>query len=74
MKSGPCRGCPDRTVTCHGFCEKYQAWKKEHDEAMEWLKEQNSIPTSDRAKRAAYDKILRTARGLEKKRRKYDNH
>ena len=24
----PCKGCDDRTLTCHGFCEKYKGWKK----------------------------------------------
>lgn len=71
-KSGPCRGCPDRTVTCHGFCKKYQDWKKEHDEAMEWLKDKNSSPTSEGAKRAYDELALRRSRGLEKKRRKYE--
>lgn len=71
-KSGPCRGCPDRTVTCHGFCKRYQDWKKEHDDAMEWLKEKNSIPTSESARRACYDKIKRALKGYEKKRRKYE--
>ena len=75
MNRSPCmRDCPDRTATCHGGCEKYKAWKKEHDEAMEWLKEKNTVITSERAKRAYHEKIMRTARGLEKKRRKYDKY
>lgn len=23
----PCKGCADRTVDCHGKCQKYNAWK-----------------------------------------------
>lgn len=28
----PCKGCDERTVTCHGTCEKYLAWRKDLDE------------------------------------------
>lgn len=24
----PCKGCTDRTVTCHAMCERFEAWKK----------------------------------------------
>ena len=71
-KSGPCLKCTDRTITCHVVCKKYQAWKKEHDDVQEWLKDKNSSPTSDGAKRAYDDKAMRRSRGLEKKRRKYE--
>ncbi len=28
----PCaKDCPDRSITCHGKCERYAAWKKEVD-------------------------------------------
>ena len=30
-KDNPCYGCPDRTMTCHGDCEKY-AQKQARDE------------------------------------------
>ena len=36
----PCRGCTDRTITCHGVCERYQEWKKENDAEKKWLREQ----------------------------------
>lgn len=73
MNRSPCkRDCPDRTATCHGGCEKYKAWKIEHDTEMKWLKEQNASPTSEACKQGFYEKIKRTARGLEKKRRKYE--
>ena len=28
----PCNGCTRRPFLCHGFCEEYQAWKKEREE------------------------------------------
>ena len=28
----PCKGCENRTVTCHGTCKGYQEWKQWHDE------------------------------------------
>ena len=28
----PCKGCTERKLTCHGFCEKYKAWKAKIDE------------------------------------------
>ena len=28
----PCKDCYNRTITCHGVCEGYQAWKAERDE------------------------------------------
>lgn len=27
----PCRGCEERSVECHAKCERYGAWKAEHD-------------------------------------------
>ena len=26
----PCHGCDDRSVGCHGECEKYEEYKKTH--------------------------------------------
>ena len=32
----PCKDCFEkRKLGCHGFCEEYQAWKKDHEEALE---------------------------------------
>lgn len=28
----PCRGCTDRTVRCHTYCERYLAFRKEQEE------------------------------------------
>lgn len=27
-----CKDCPDRTIGCHGSCERYEAQRKEFDE------------------------------------------
>ena len=43
----PCKGCTDRTVTCHGVCKRYQKWKKELDETNKWLREQ--LPATSEA-------------------------
>ena len=31
----PCKDCKDRTEKCHGKCERYREWKKEHEKAMQ---------------------------------------
>lgn len=36
----PCKGCQDRTITCHGGCKRYQEWKSEHEKKQEWLRSQ----------------------------------
>ena len=36
--SCPCKGCQERTDTCHGTCEKYKSWKAEHEKKKEWLR------------------------------------
>lgn len=40
----PCKGCNDRTVTCHGACKKYSEWKEWHDEVNKVkAREQNAL-------------------------------
>ena len=39
----PCHGCDRRTITCHGVCKEYEAWKKENEDRKEWLKNQRPI-------------------------------
>lgn len=34
MNYTPCHGCPERVVGCHGKCEKYAAYRQEHDERL----------------------------------------
>ena len=32
----PCeKDCSERSITCHGTCEKYISWKKDHDKRKE---------------------------------------
>lgn len=35
----PCKGCKERTETCHGSCELYKAWKAEYGEYIKAVKE-----------------------------------
>ncbi len=35
MKAAPCFGCKKRTKLCHGSCEKYREWRKEHAKEVE---------------------------------------
>ena len=47
MKASPCKGCPDRTLTCHSVCRRYEDWKIEKAAQQDWLREQNSVAVSD---------------------------
>ena len=58
----PCRGCPDRTITCHGVCERYQDWKKNYDDERRWIREQMPIPSERMLKKKDIE-IKRKARG-----------
>ena len=31
----PCRACSDRTIGCHGKCEKYIQWSQEQEKLRE---------------------------------------
>jgi len=33
-KAGPCKDCDRRTITCHGECAEYLAYRKVCEEAM----------------------------------------
>ena len=45
MMSCPCKDCFRRTVTCHGFCKEYKAWKAEADRRSETrLKAREGLP------------------------------
>ena len=37
--TGPCLNCADRHQACHGSCEKYKAWKEQHDQEIADLAE-----------------------------------
>lgn len=42
----PCKDCADRSIACHGSCEKYKTWSAEEQQKKEWLKEKNTYTTS----------------------------
>lgn len=46
----PCKGCEDRTITCHGVCRHYQEWRKELDETNKWLREHTPITSPEGVK------------------------
>ena len=39
----PCKDCLDRTVTCHGVCQRYAEWKKEREQVSKWLRDQKPV-------------------------------
>ena len=58
----PCKGCTDRTITCHSVCNKYIDWKKNKDEENNWLIRQRPIMSEDGKKRLE-KQMRRKARG-----------
>jgi hypothetical protein len=68
----PCKGCTDRTVTCHGVCKRYEEWKKEHEIKKKWLRDQAPY-TSEGALKGHRERIRKIQRGQLKSRTKnYD--
>ena len=45
MKKCPCKDCDHRTLTCHGFCKGYQAWKEELRQTKKWLRGYDRVIT-----------------------------
>lgn len=43
----PCKGCDKRTLTCHGVCLEYEAWKIERAAINDYNREQNAVHLSD---------------------------
>ncbi len=43
MSINPCKGCEDRHYLCHSTCEKYIAWKQEHDELKAKIKAEKNL-------------------------------
>ena len=39
--NAPCKSCIDRCLMCHASCEKYRAYKLEHDRTKEIMKNEN---------------------------------
>ena len=56
----PCKGCQDRSVTCHGDCEKYKAWKIEDRAVKEYLRKTNANNVSDRYLKQCWRNMRRT--------------
>ena len=58
----PCRGCEDRTMTCHGVCQRYQDWKQNHEDERRWNREQLPIISEAMIKKH-HNNVRRKARG-----------
>lgn len=60
-KRPPCYpDCPERTITCHQFCQRYKDWKKEDQKRTaekNAAKEIQWITYTDRAKKAQHKRI-----------------
>ena len=58
----PCKECNNRTISCHGVCEEYKAWKKDHEDRTRWLREQRP-PINDQGRKGKIRKMVEKARG-----------
>ena len=43
----PCKGCTERTLTCHGVCHRYEDWKIERAAINDYNREQNKVYISE---------------------------
>ena len=59
----PCKGCTDRTVTCHAMCERFEAWRKMKDEAIEARARMNENAISRKGLRAIWKGMRYGRRG-----------
>lgn len=39
FRNNPCQNCSDRTLGCHGKCEKYKEAKATHEEMKETIRQ-----------------------------------
>lgn len=68
----PCKGCENRTITCHGVCRKYEEWKIYNEDRKKWLKDQSQY-VNEGAVKGGLKNIKERARGWGKRRVKnYD--
>ena len=67
MKAGPCKGCLDRKLGCHGVCVAYQDWKIERAAELDWLAEQRPQHREHVRKREDMN-LRKAARGWGRKR------
>lgn len=45
--AAPCNHCPDRHISCHGKCEKYNAFRKEREEYLKFVHEKKNYLDAD---------------------------
>jgi len=61
----PCYGCQERTVGCHGTCEKYKAWDgKRQAEKLERFRRISILHEADKRKSAAVSHYKRRGRQI----------
>ena len=59
----PCCGCQERTVGCHGTCERYKAWNgKRQAERQERIRRTSILHEADKRKSAAVSHYKRRGR------------
>ena len=59
----PCCGCQERTVGCHGTCERYKAWDgKRQAEKLERFRRTSILHEADKRKSAAVSHYKRRGR------------
>ena len=65
----PCRGCPDRTLTCKaaGQCKPWEDWKEEEQKKKEWLDSFKPL-RSEQMEKQVHLKAKRKARGWHRSR------
>ena len=59
----PCKGCTDRTITCHSVCKRYDDWKIEHKKMMNAIRYHSEVARSEHAAQAYWEKIKKKKRG-----------
>ena len=59
---GPCKDCQERTITCHGFCQRYQEFKRQNEEYVRLRDvERQKHYTNQSAQKAFWKKLKRPA-------------
>ena len=59
----PCKGCTDRTVTCHSVCKKYEDWKIEDRAIKDGLRDLKVNTFSEVALKLHLEKMKKKKRG-----------
>ena len=58
----PCKGCVDRTVTCHGRCPRYEEFKKDKEEQNKRKYLENDAKQLSRDHEIKYRRNLKSRR------------